>query len=153
MERKVKQQNNTLALHPVIYRGEILPDYWVTVKGEFVSTKQTLPKILSIQPGDKWNPYPKVALRINGKPKCILVHRLVCETFHKKPLPDILNEQEWSAIKPEIAEKLINFVSHADRFQVNHIDHNIDNYHADNLEWVTVIENQQKYQQHRKHSI
>lgn len=143
-------KDSGIKLKPVIYRGAIVPDYYVTFKGEIISTKRTTPKLLSATPGDKWNPYPKIGLVIDGKKKTVAIHRIVCETFHELPLPDILTQEEWAGISPEIRSKLLDYVSHADRYQVNHIDHDTDNYHPDNLEWVTVAENQQKYQEHVK---
>ena len=59
--------------------------------------------------------YEKVLLRVDGKSKSFLVHRLVAETF----IPNYFK-------KP----------------QVNHIDNNPLNNTIDNLEWVTNSENQ-----------
>lgn len=66
--------------------------------------------------------YRCVCLFKDGKQKQKYVHRLVAEAF--VPNPDN---------KPE----------------VNHIDQNNQNNHADNLEWVTHTENVAAYNRHR----
>lgn len=137
-------------LKPIIYRGKILEDYFVDKVGRIYSSKRGVPTLISIQKGDAWNPYPKVTIVLEGQRKTITVHRLVCETFHKKPLPNILSKKEWNSIDLELREKILEHIQHADRYQVNHIDHNHHNFHPSNLEWVTASENQQKYQQHKK---
>ena len=60
--------------------------------------------------------YPRYKIKMNGKNKCIAVHRMVAETF----IPNPEN-------KPH----------------VNHKDGNKQNFHKDNLEWVTAQENNQ----------
>jgi hypothetical protein len=136
-------------LRPVIFRGEIVPDYYVSVDGDIVSGKRGDLRMLSVSEGCKHNPYPKVGLSINGKSATVMVHRLVCETFHEKPMPEELRGLNWNNI-PDKERKIIQeFVTHADRYQVNHIDHDHNNFHPSNLEWVTVKENQQKYQEHK----
>lgn len=136
---------------PVVFRGEVVPGYYVNENGNIFSDKRGYLVEMTIGGyNDPWNPYPRVGLTIDGKSKTIMVHRLVCETFHEKPLPDILTKKEWETIAPEIRNKLIEHIQHADRYQVNHIDHDHNNFHPSNLEWVTAQENQQKYQQHKK---
>lgn len=58
--------------------------------------------------------YNYISISINGIVKKELVHRLICETFHKN-----INNKPC----------------------VNHIDGNKNNNHKDNLEWVTYSEN------------
>lgn len=151
-----KKSENTIIIHkreiltPMVYRGQVQSHYFLDQNGIPYSTKRGTLKTLTIHPGSKWNPYPSVHLTINGAKKTILLHRLVCETFHKKPLPNVLTKSEWKAIPSDIKAKLLEHISHADRYQVNHIDHNPNNFHPSNLEWVTASENQQKYQQHKK---
>lgn len=60
------------------------------------------------------NEYQRVSIQINGKQKMILVHRLVAETF--LPNPDNLPV-------------------------VHHVDGNKHNNNVNNLQWVTVSEN------------
>ena len=138
----------------VIYRGKVMYGYYFDDEGNIYSVKSGKHRKLAIQRGDSWNPYPKVRIKIDGLTiKTLMVHRLVCETFHNKPLPDVLTEEEWGQIPSSVKQKLIKHMQHADRYQVNHIDHNRNNYHPSNLEWVTTSENQQKYQQHKKNGI
>jgi hypothetical protein len=141
--------NKTLT--PVIYRGKELPDYFLDKDGNIYSTKRTfLHKLVVSNHNDKYNPYPKIVLCLDGKGKTLQLHRLVCETFHKKPTPDILTEEQWSSMREDVRKIVLEYIEHADRWQVNHIDHNPKNYHPSNLEWVTISENQQKYQEHKK---
>jgi len=140
----------TGAVKQVVERGVKLEDYYVDLDGNIISTKFGSAKKLKTQPGTDHNPYPKVGLSVDGAQKTVLVHRIVCETYHKKPLPKLLIDEEWDSIDPNIKSKLIEYISHADRYQVNHIDHTHDNPHPLNLEWVTASENQQKYQEHRQ---
>ena len=133
----------------LIYQGNRVPDYYVNKYGKIYSNKQSGLNELKISKGCRHNPYPKVGLSINGKSKTLMVHRLVCETFHKKPMPEELQGLNWDVIPDKERLILQEFVTHADRYQVNHIDHNHNNFHPSNLEWVTVKENQQKYQEHK----
>jgi len=137
-------------LKSIIFRGEVIEDYFVDDLGLIYSTKRGSLALLSVQRGDDWNPYPKVTIKVDGARKTVSVHRLVCETFHKKPLINILTEKEWNSIDKVIRDKLLEHIQHADRYQVNHIDHDRNNFHPSNLEWVTASENQQKFQEHRK---
>lgn len=135
---------------PIIFRGSLLEEYYLDLEGNIYSNKRKTVKKLTIQNGCQHNPYPKIGLVVEGKANTIMVHRLVCETFHEKPIPDILTEEQWDSISEEIRNILIEYITHADRYQVNHIDHDINNFHPNNLEWVTAIENQQKYQEYKK---
>jgi hypothetical protein len=65
-------------------------------------------------------------------------------------MPNILTESEWKSLDPVIREKLLGYINSPDRYQVNHIDENKENYHPSNLEWVTIVENQQKHQKLKK---
>jgi hypothetical protein len=133
----------------VMYQGNRVSGYYVNKYGEIYSHKQVGLKKLKIAKGCKHNPYPKVGLSIEGKSKTLMVHRLVCETFHEKPMPEELRGLNWNNIPDKERKILQEFVTHADRYQVNHIDHDHNNFHPSNLEWVTVKENQQKYQEHK----
>jgi hypothetical protein len=136
---------------PVIFRGKVVKDYYVSPKGFIISAKQGVLRTLSASGcGCKYNPYPKVSLSFEDKTKkTLMVHRLVCETYHKKPMPKELKDLNWNRIPAKERKILEDFVTHADRYQVNHIDHDHGNFHPSNLEWVTVKENQQKYQEHK----
>lgn len=62
------------------------------------------------------NGYPSVSLRVDGRPMCQLIHRLVCQTFHgPAPTP---------------------------KHEVAHRDGRRRNCHADNLRWATHAENE-----------
>lgn len=138
-------------LTPVVFRGETVTGYYLDKDGKLFSDKRGYITELTIGGyNDPYNPYPRVSLSVNGKIKTINIHRLVCETFHEKPMPDILTKKEWNSIPAKIRNKLIKHIQHADRYQVNHIDHDHHNFHPSNLEWVTAQENQQKYQEHKK---
>ena len=139
---------------PVMFRGKVVKDYYVSPKGFIISAKQGALKRLSVASGDKYNPYPKVALSFEDKTKKTLtVHRIVCETYHKKPMPKELEGLNWNIIPDKERKILQEFVTHADRYQVNHIDHDHNNFHPSNLEWVTIKENQQKYQEHKLKAV
>lgn len=135
---------------PVVYRGEVIEDYYVDQEGYIYSTKRGYFYKLSIQQGDSYNPYPKVSIKVKDKQKTVSVHRLVCESYHPRPLPNILSKKQWNSIEKEVRTIILEHIQHADRYQVNHIDHDINNFHPSNLEWVTVMENQQKYQEHKR---
>ena len=79
-------------------------------------------RVLKVQPNGKG--YLRFSLLVNGKRKFFFVHRIVAEKY--VPNPDG---------KP----------------QVNHIDGNKTNNHADNLEWVTNMENRQHALKHGYH--
>ena len=139
------------SLVPLVFRGEVLQDYFLDSDGNIYSTKGvSLRKLVIGNYRDEFNPYPKIGLRINGKSQTINVHRLVCETFHKKPTPEILTEEQWASLRSDVRNIILDYIEHADRWQVNHIDHDIKNFHPSNLEWVTASENQQKYQKHKR---
>jgi hypothetical protein len=128
-----------------MYRGKIVPDYYVDNEGYIYSTKRGYYHQMSMNISGN-TPYPYVNLVIDGKSTRVAVHTIVCETFHKKPAPNILTKKEWNSIEKDIRDKLISYLTHADRFQVNHIDHDHTNHHPSNLEWVSQRENIEKYQ-------
>jgi hypothetical protein len=122
--------------------GKFLKDYYVDGTGNIWSNKYN--KWRKLKPTKAGNtPYPRVSFYINGKIKACMIHRVVCETFHEFPIPEGVTEKEWSRT-PASVKKLLRA-----SFQVNHIDHQHDNYHPDNLEWVSVRQNSAKYQEYR----
>ena len=140
-------------MKPVRFCGEIAEGYFCDENGNVFSTKRKNVHKLIIRPGTNHNPYPKVSLSINGKTKCPNIHRVVCETFHPTPIPKILTDKQWDEILEETRDIIIKHISSPDRFQVNHIDHDGDNFHPSNLEWTTTRENQQAFQNFRKNSL
>lgn len=132
---------------PVIHKSKVVPGYYISENGDLYSTKRNVLSKLKVQPGDKHNPYPKYRITVDGKSTSVMAHRLVCETFHNKPIPDILTEEEWNKIPQKISRKLFKYFTTIVDYQVNHIDHNVNNFRSTNLEWVTPAQNQQKYQQ------
>jgi hypothetical protein len=131
---------------PVVVDFEIIPEYFVSPNGDIWSTKGKTPR--KLRPGNTktQNNYPKVVLCSNGVSKSYYVHRIVCTAYHKFPKPESVTKEEWNAT-PESVKKLVELM-----YQVNHIDHDHYNHHPSNLEWVTVKENNKKYQDHSKTS-
>jgi hypothetical protein len=131
---------------PVVVDFEIIPEYFVSPDGDIWSTKGKTPR--KLRPGNTktQNNYPKVVLSSNGVSKSYYVHRIVCTAYHKFPKPESVTKEEWNAT-PESVKKLVELM-----YQVNHIDHDHYNHHPSNLEWVTVKENNKKYQDHSKTS-
>lgn len=129
---------------PVRVKGEIVPDYWVSLDGRVFSTKRGYLHELSVSPPTKHCNYPKVNISVRGKMKTFMVHQLVCEAFHKFPAPTGITKAEWKATPVRVQL----FIGH-NAFQVNHIDHDCNNFHPSNLEWVTPKENAEKRESHR----
>ena len=126
---------------PLFYEGKVLEDYWVDPDGD-IWTSKIWRNFRTLTPQFR-NSYPRVTLTDFGKRKHVDMHRLVCSTFHKFPCPNGVTKKEWKDT-PDSVKKLIQ-----NSFQVNHIDHDTYNYHPSNLEWVSVKENSQKYQEYR----
>ena len=135
----------------VVYRGSTLEGYYVDPNGDIWSTKQCpYGKKLKIKtPPNKR--YPIVQLSVNAKQIIVSIHRLVAETFHKKPLPNCLTPRQWDMIPSSLREILVKTLM--DDLQVNHIDHDRSNYHPSNLEWVTGSENILKYQEYNSNKL
>lgn len=136
-------------MKPVVYKGKICQGYYLDEKGYIYSNKQSAPGYLRqmSQCVHGGKPYPRVSIQIDGVPKTIFLHRLVCETFHPFPKPHSITSKDWRKT-PKAVKRLVQ-----NNFQVNHIDHVHANFHPSNLEWVDVTENQRKYQEHRKKSV
>ena len=137
--------SSLLDTKPAVYRGKIVEGYFVDNDGYIYTTKRGTYRKLSANISGN-TPYPYVSLSIDGKQTKVAVHTIVCETFHKKPLPNILSKNQWNSIDKDVRNILLEYITHADRFQVNHIDHNHKNHNPSNLEWVTQRENIEKYQ-------
>ena len=126
----------TAVLHGITFDG-----YLVSSEGIVYSKRNGMPLSWCVGGG---NLYPRITLTKDGKKYSTYVHKVVCETFHKFPVPNGVTEEEWKRT-PASVKRLMKGL-----FQVNHIDHNHENFHPSNLEWVTAKENQIKFQSHRK---
>jgi hypothetical protein len=116
----------------ITYHGKVYNNYEVNEVGEIFNnwTGRTLRGSIS---GTCL--YPQV--KLNGK--TILVHRIVAEAFVPLGKPSAsISDEEWG-ITPASVKQLIMKTMY-----VNHIDHDKENYHPSNLEWVTAEENAQK---------
>ena len=134
---------------PVIVDQKIVRDYFVSPEGEIWSARcGTVKQLIGSVGGN--TKYPKVRIVVEGVRgqsnyirRNISIHRIVCASFHEFPTPDGVKIKEWKET-PESVKKLVQSM-----YQVNHIDHDHQNYHPSNLEWVTVKQNSKKYQEHR----
>ena len=142
-------------IKPVVKDGKVIDGYYIDNFGTVYSTKKGILSILSKQyrPATSTSPYPNVRLCNKGKTLTCLVHRLVCEAFVEIPLPEELRDINWNRIPEPERTTIKNFATHSERYQVNHIDHDPNNYKANNLEWVTPKENQRKYQERKKSTL
>lgn len=129
-------------LTPAVVHGSIAEDYFVDSDGNIWSTKRTFPKMLSWTTGG--GGYPTVVISQGGKTRTCYVHKIVCETFHKFPIPSGVTKKEWKETPESVKAHVYR------TFEVNHIDHDHDNFHPSNLEWVSRMDNLSKYQAHRK---
>jgi hypothetical protein len=130
-------------LRPVIYQGQIVPDYFVDHDGFIWSGK--VGNCYRMLAASCSGEYPHVRLRFtNNVSKTVRVHRLVCESFHNFPVPNGITQKAWSRTPASVKNLLRSC------YCVNHIDHDKFNYHPDNLEWVSYTENAHKYQIHRR---
>lgn len=125
-------------LTPAVYGGKVLLDYFVDKDGEIWSSKRNKLCILKGYVNED-NRYPRVTLCIDGVYLKVLIHRVVCETFFKKPLPAGVTEKQWKKTLKVIRDHFDHY------WEVNHIDHNTKNYHPSNLEWVSCKENIDRY--------
>ena len=106
-------------------------EYYVNREGQVKSTKYTEDRIL--KPKKHKNGYPMVTLtqRIGkGKPLYVCVHKLVALAFLGPPPTPYGREKGCT--------------------MVDHIDENKANCHADNLRWVTRLENNTKANYQRR---
>ena len=139
-------------MKPIIYRNKVIPGYFFDEEYNVISVKSgpyaTKP-IKKLKPC--FNPisknssghYPAINFSVNGITKTIHVHRLVAETFLKKPAPKGITKKDWKAT-PDSVKALVY-----QTLRVNHIDHDKTNYHPSNLEWVTAQQNSVAYQEYR----
>ena len=120
---------------PVTYHGEHYDDYFVNRTGKVWSAKKN--KFLAIKQGKKSTDYPGMRLRKNNKTKYMQLHRIVAESFVelKRPKDSGISPSQWKKTPKTIKRFIMELMF------VNHIDHNKENYHYKNLEWVTPTQN------------
>jgi hypothetical protein len=87
------------------------PGYFVSAEGVVYSEMRGKRRALRTS---KAHGYQHVTVRIDGEPRSMTVHRIVCRTFHGEP---------------------------RDGQQVRHLDGTRDNNRATNLAWGTLVEN------------
>jgi len=146
MQQK-KLNDGTELVSPLIYCGKSYPDYWIDIKlGDIWSTKgkyfkRLLPRVAG---GCK---YPRLAIQdaesIPYGRKDVMVHKAAAETLLSIPKPVEIPQNIWDQTHI-LVKKLVS-----SNMQVNHIDHDPNNYNPSNLEFVTGKENVEKYQEHR----
>lgn len=74
----------------------------------------------------------------------INVHILALETLKPCPIPRGVSKKQWKTTANTVKKAC------RDLWQVNHIDHDKQNHHPSNLEWVTAKENAQAAVEHYK---
>ena len=130
-------------LTPAICGGKIFDDYYVDKDGEIWSTKKNKVIILAWF-FNKGKQYPRVSLCYKDKVYKLLVHRIVCETFHEVPLPEGVTLEEWKRTPKSIKTHFYHY------WEVHHKDHNKCNFHPNNLEWVSCKQNMERYKTYLK---
>ena len=147
------QEKYSGELTPVMLNGEVIPFYYLDKNGDLYSINH----MRFVCPGGDWarkirwviaggSKYPRCTLMINGTRKTVNLHKVVAETFIKKPLPFGVSESDWKTTPDSVKACFDHF------WEVNHIDHDPENFHPSNLEWVSRNENVSKYQIYRKNA-
>ena len=146
---RVKTIEDVNIVSPAIYNQEEYHDYGVhKLTGEIYSKKSGSWKIMRLNVSGTC-PYPKGSFSVKDKngntyPKSVLQHVLVHETLNPElPVPPGVKDSDWE-ITPKDVKKIVRHI-----WQVNHIDHDHENYSPENLEWVTGQQNVDKYQKYR----
>lgn len=127
-------------LHPLVLRGQIIPDYYLDECGNPWSLKWNKIRKLAVSIAGK-SKYPAISMS-NGKQITVDLHRVVAETFHPKPIPAGIPKEVWDKTDDRVKNLVLS------ELQVNHIDHDPTNYHPSNLEWTTGKENNEKSYKH-----
>lgn len=153
MKRSHKQLLSDI-VRPAIYKGQKLEDYGVDKKtGDIYSFKSGTPhKMVWFQRNKKnlnqsypsSNFYDRKLFKNQCKYKSMIsVHIIVQETLCPLPVPPGVTKTEWKKT-PKSVKNVCRGL-----WMVNHIDHNKQNFHPSNLEWVLgAAENAQKAKAH-----
>lgn len=133
-----------MKLYPAVVNGIKQPNYYVDDSGNFWSSKKGDGKARMLSPGLNSNGYLTVNLSYNGKAKSYQLHRIVAETLIPFPKPEGIPKEDWKNTPNSVKSLLVR------QYLVNHIDHDKENYHPSNLEWVTSKGNAQARDNHYK---
>jgi hypothetical protein len=135
-----KSKKGRISLTPLVRNSEILEGYFLDQDGNPWSNKKG--SFVPLTPNYSGD-YPTICPSIDGVNSTERLHRMVAETLVPFPRPAEISREDWKAT-PEASKQIIKRL-----YFVNHIDHDKNNFHPSNLEWVTSTENARAYQKHR----
>ena len=129
---------------PLIYNQEKYYNYGVHKKDGGIWSKQSgtwKPMQWSVSGNMK---YPFSTITESGKKKVVSFHIATHETLNPDlPVPEGITKTDWKKTPARVKTMLRKI------WQVNHIDHDPQNFQPSNLEWTTGQENVNAYQRHR----
>jgi hypothetical protein len=128
-------------MKPLVYQGRKVADYFIDSDGNAWSTKRRESKMIPPHVSGK-SKYPNINLYDDGLQITAAMHRVVAETLIKRPRPKQFRPEVWKTLND--AEKSLVYQA----YEVNHIDHDVTNYHPSNLEWVSRKVNIEKRNAH-----
>lgn len=146
-EKGVHSRDHVLVT-PLIYNQIPYPDYAVDYEGDIWSKRRGYWQTMS--PSASGNsPYPHTsAINYLNETKRLQAHVAVHETLNPKlPCPPAIPLKDWEVTPSSVKSQMRSL------WQVNHIDHDPENYHPSNLEWTTAQENVNKYQAYRRKQL
>lgn len=131
-------------MKPLMYKGQRVQGYWVDEDGNVWSYKRGGGRNAHILPANisGKSKYPNVCFRHEGRSVTAAIHRLVAESSIKRPRPKEFRSEIWNILNDR--EKDLVYQA----YEVNHIDHDVTNYHPLNLEWVSRKTNIKKRNDH-----
>jgi hypothetical protein len=137
-------QKKITLVTPVIYNCVQFHRYGVcTQTGRIYSNKRSGWSVRKTHVSGK-SPYPSANFSVNGVAHFFQHHVAVHETLNPNfPPPPGISDEDW-AMTPDSVKKATRGL-----WQVNHIDHDPENWHPSNLEWLTGKQNVAAYQKHR----
>jgi hypothetical protein len=130
--------------HPS-YKDQILSNYVVSSCGNVYSLltgKFMVPRVCGS------TVYPKINVRINGKPKSPNVHQLVASAWVQKPIPEGISKEDWIKT-PTSVKRLIDI----NLWEIDHINAVKDDFRAENLRWVSRSKNKSVYYSEQKPAL